>query len=104
MGLTNAHIPFAINTLSSVSSYVNSTGYLTQVVNPLDFQSQGDSSPEGQAFVVLAYAGYEDWKAQGSQGGDGKDLGGPESSAYKSAGYSWVAALLAVTAWAGTLA
>jgi hypothetical protein len=47
---------------------------LTQVVNPLDFQTQGEQSPEGQAFVVLAYAGYNDWKALGSQGGDGKDL------------------------------
>ena len=42
--------------------------WLTPVVDPDSFRSQGGSSPEGQAFVVEMYAAYRDWAALGSPG------------------------------------
>lgn len=42
--------------------------WLTPVVDPYNFGSQGGSSPEGQAFVVEMYAAYKDWVASGSPG------------------------------------
>ena len=42
--------------------------WLTPVVDPDSFRSQGGSSPEGQAFVVEMYAAYKDWAALGSPG------------------------------------
>ena len=42
--------------------------WLTPVVDPDNFRSQGGSSPEGQAFVVEMYAAYKDWVSLGSPG------------------------------------
>lgn len=60
--------------LAAVSRSVNSTGHLTQVTDPYSFSVQGDYSPEGQSFVVMAYAAYQDWEAQGSEGANGETL------------------------------
>ena len=67
--------------LSAVSSRVNSTGYLTQVVDPDDFINMGSQSPEGQSFVILAYAAYNEWVALGRQGEKGSNPLGPSSTA-----------------------
>lgn len=72
--LTNDYVPMAIKMLAAVSRQVNSTGHLTQVTDPYSFSVQGDYSPEGQSFVVMAYAAYEDWKSQGSEGANGENL------------------------------
>ena len=73
LNLTNAHLTFALDLLSAVSSKVNSSGYLTQVVNPQSFPDQGTESPEGQSFVVMAYAAYNDWVKMGQPGDQGND-------------------------------
>ena len=67
--------------LSAVSSRVNSTGYLTQVVDPDDFVQLGTQSPEGQSFVLLAYAAYNQWVALGRQGEKGSHPLGQSSTA-----------------------
>ena len=45
--------------------------WLTPVVDPYNWATQGGSSPEGQAFVVEMYAAYQDWTTQGSPGTNG---------------------------------
>ncbi|KAH9917745.1 uncharacterized protein B0H18DRAFT_1096454 [Fomitopsis serialis] len=42
--------------------------WLTPVVDPYNWNTQGGSSPEGQAFVVEMYAAWRDWVALGSPG------------------------------------
>ncbi|GAA5873096.1 hypothetical protein JCM1840_005568 [Sporobolomyces johnsonii] len=39
-----------------------STGWVSPVVNPLDFSAQGSKSPESEAFVLLLQAAWEDWR------------------------------------------
>lgn len=72
--LTNDYVPMGIKMLAAVSRQVNSTGHLGQVTDPYSFSVQGDYSPEGQSFVVMAYAAYQDWEAQGSEGANGETL------------------------------
>jgi len=72
--LTNDYIPMGIKMLAAVSRQVNSTGHLGQVTDPYSFSVQGDYSPEGQSFVVMAYAAYNDWETQGSEGANGETL------------------------------
>jgi hypothetical protein len=43
-------------------------GWLTPVVNPYDTAVQGSQSPEGQAFVVMMQAAWNDWVTNGSKG------------------------------------
>lgn len=75
----------ALNLLSSASRYVsNSTGVLEQVVDPLDWSKQGQDSPEGQSFMIMAYAAHGDWDRAGRKGAtgvDGDGLGGYTSGA-----------------------
>nr|XP_031861582.1 uncharacterized protein CI109_002811 [Kwoniella shandongensis]KAA5528654.1 hypothetical protein CI109_002811 [Kwoniella shandongensis] len=73
LNITNNYVNTSLNLLAAVSSRVNSTGFLTQVVNPNDFTKQGDHSPEGQSFVVLAYAAYKEWDSLGKNGYSNKD-------------------------------
>ncbi|GAA5963320.1 hypothetical protein JCM21900_006556 [Sporobolomyces salmonicolor] len=40
-----------------------STGWVSPVVNPLDFSKQGSDSPESEAFVLLLEAAWQDWRA-----------------------------------------
>jgi hypothetical protein len=72
--LTNDYVPMGLKMLAAVSRSINSTGHLTQVTDPYSFSVQGDYSPEGQSFVVMAYAAYQDWEAQGSEGANGETL------------------------------
>ncbi|AFR94210.1 hypothetical protein C343_02279 [Cryptococcus neoformans C23] len=81
LGITNDYVDMALGLLSAASSYVNSTGYLTQVVNPLDFSKQGEESPEGQSFLVMAYAAHKDWDDAGRAGHTGDDGLGSKSGA-----------------------
>lgn len=40
-------------------------GWLTPVVNPHSYRAQGEKSGEGQAFVVMLHAAYNEWKDAG---------------------------------------
>ena len=88
LNLTNTYVTSSLTLLSAVSEKVNSTGYLTQVVDPNDFTQQGSQSPEGQSFVVLAYAAYDEWDKMGRPGEvqGGKTPLGKESGAVRTAG------------------
>lgn len=74
MNLTNSYVPMGLRLLAAVSRNVNETGHLGQVTDPYSFSRQGDYSPEGQSFVVMAYSAYDEWDAAGRQGADGEDL------------------------------
>ncbi|WVQ66675.1 uncharacterized protein L199_004863 [Kwoniella botswanensis] len=83
LNITDTYVPDSLKLLAAVSSYVNSTGYLTQVVNPYDFSKQGTVSPEGQSFVVMAYAAYKEWDSLGRRGstsGNDDPLGSSSSA------------------------
>lgn len=72
--ITSQYVPTALNLLSAVSDRVNSTGHLQEVVNPLDWSSAGYNSPEGQAFVLMAYSAWGEWDWRGRNGSpDGGD-------------------------------
>ncbi|ODN76408.1 hypothetical protein L198_08092 [Cryptococcus wingfieldii CBS 7118] len=83
LNISSTHLNTSLTLLSSASSYVNSSGFLTQTVNPLDFSHQAtdSGSPEGQAFVVMAYAAHKDWDALGREGRGGDDGLGETSGA-----------------------
>ncbi|WWC95187.1 hypothetical protein V866_002042 [Kwoniella sp. B9012] len=85
LNITDTYVPNSLKLLAAVSSYINSTGYLTQVVNPYDFSKQGTISPEGQSFVVMAYAAYKEWDSLGRKGSTSgnDDPLGSSSSAFK---------------------
>ncbi|WVQ75720.1 hypothetical protein IAR50_005350 [Cryptococcus sp. DSM 104548] len=97
LNITSSHVNTSLTLLSSASSYINSTGYLTQTVNPLDFthQAEDEGSPEGQSFVVMAYAAHEEWDNMGMGGHGGDDGLGSESKAELGVGLS-VAGLVAL--------
>ncbi|GAA6005420.1 hypothetical protein JCM11491_003636 [Sporobolomyces phaffii] len=48
---------------STVNGNIQSSGWLSQVVDPLSFAQQAQTSPEGQAFVLLLQAAYRDFEA-----------------------------------------
>ncbi|EIW72178.1 hypothetical protein M231_01851 [Tremella mesenterica] len=81
MGLTNQYASQGIQLLSAVSAKVNSSGYLTQVVNPYDWSQTATQSPEGQSFVIMAYSAYNEWISQGQQGDSDKNPLGNDSGA-----------------------
>ncbi|BEJ15350.1 hypothetical protein CspHIS471_0411170 [Cutaneotrichosporon sp. HIS471] len=93
LNLTNDHVDASTKMLAAASRNVNSTGYLNNVTDPYSFHRPGTSSPEGNAFVVLGYAAYNDWEKMGKPGNTrGKD---PLSGARR-AGASLVGVVLAV--------
>lgn len=68
LNLTTAHVGFANQIHSTVAArHINSTGYLTGAVDPLNFGKQGTYSPEGQAFVLLMQAAYKEYIAGGGE-------------------------------------
>ncbi|WOO81514.1 Unsaturated rhamnogalacturonyl hydrolase YesR [Vanrija pseudolonga] len=69
--VTNSYVNFSLTLLKAVSHNVNSTGYVTQVTDPLKFTVEGTESPEAQSFVILAYAAYKDWDKMGKPGNTG---------------------------------
>lgn len=66
------HIPNAERARKSLfaadGSHIDSDGWLSPVVNPTDFSSQGEHSPEGEAFILLLQSAYRDWSTAGSKG------------------------------------
>ena len=46
---------------SWVAANIDSDGWLTNVVNPLNWHEAGSHSPEGQAFVLMLAAAYQDY-------------------------------------------
>ncbi|KAH7922253.1 hypothetical protein BV22DRAFT_1094989 [Leucogyrophana mollusca] len=71
---------------SSTSSTPNmlhftSEGWLTPVVDPYSYGSEGQNSPEGQAFVLEMQAAWRDWVADGAKGANGSSKGCPISIA-----------------------
>ena len=47
--------------------HFTSDGWLTPVVDPYDFSDQGQTSPEGQAFILAMQAAWRDWAMERSQ-------------------------------------
>ncbi|GFZ50987.1 hypothetical protein JCM24511_08745 [Saitozyma sp. JCM 24511] len=115
LNITNNYVPAALTLLSGVSDKVNSTGYLTQVVNPNSFGAQGTESPEGQSFVIMAYSAFKEWEQRGQSGfnGSGDPLGmgsaagrrvGPVLGLGLESGWGWMLGLgvgLGGVLWAG---
>lgn len=74
LNLTNDHVDLASGMLAGASRNVNSTGYITNVTDPYKFSEPGTYSPEGNSFVLLAYAAYNEWDKMGQPGNThGKD-------------------------------
>ena len=96
----------SLDLLAAVSSKVNSSGYLTSVVDPYSFGQNATQSPEGQSFVILAYSAYSAWTGKGQPGNSSSDPLGKDSGADRMAGPSPLAGLLlgVVAAAAGSWA
>ncbi|KII90447.1 hypothetical protein PLICRDRAFT_38994 [Plicaturopsis crispa FD-325 SS-3] len=60
--------PTASSTAVAGLAHITAEGWLTPVVNPHSYGSEGSMSPEGQAFVVEMQAAWRDWVAAGSPG------------------------------------
>jgi len=60
---------------NSSGSHIDDQGWLLPVVDPLDFASLGNKSPEGESFVLLLNAAYQDWVKSGSKGERGAASG-----------------------------
>ncbi|KAL7423979.1 hypothetical protein Q5752_001564 [Cryptotrichosporon argae] len=101
LNLTDAYVDMSLTLLSAVGAHVNSSGYLTQVVNPKSFGEQGTASPEGQAFVLLAYSAFNEWEALGSPGNSSSSpLGKSGAAALGVSVGSLVAGIGTAVAWA----
>lgn len=105
MNITNDYVDMSLKLLAGASRNVNSTGYLNNVTNPLKFVSEGNQSPEGQSFLLLAYAAYNDWNAMGKPGNKRNktdplsDIQNEKSSAMGLTATPFVATLLASLVW-----
>ncbi|EGN97365.1 hypothetical protein SERLA73DRAFT_184047 [Serpula lacrymans var. lacrymans S7.3] len=55
--------------------HFTSDGWLTPVVNPDSYGSQGTQSPEGQAFILEMQSAWRDWVADGAKGANGSVRG-----------------------------
>jgi hypothetical protein len=101
MNITNDYVDMSLKMLAGASRNVNSTGYVGQVVNPITFDRVDTQSPEGQSFIILAYAAYNDWDKAGKPGnpGDKDPLGDKGNSGRASftaaAGLAAIASTLA---------
>lgn len=78
------------------SSVSKQTGNLSPVVNPLKYGSQGTTSPEGQAFVLLMEAAWRDWYEAVNGAGSASETGSRASAGERVRGVGWVAAAAAV--------
>lgn len=70
------HLPSAEKSRTTLSSsnssglvHFDQDGWLRPVVDPYNVGAAGSKSPEGQAFVVMMQAAYNDWEQDGSKGG-----------------------------------
>lgn len=67
-------------TAFSNAAHFSTDGWLTPVVNPDAYGSEGSQSPESQAFVLQMQAAWQDWVDGGSVGANGAGrmvTGGP---------------------------
>lgn len=60
---TSQNIQAAIKARELVMASLDKDGWLTHVVDPLDWHSAGQKSPEAQAFVITLEAAYRDWQS-----------------------------------------
>ncbi|THH15899.1 hypothetical protein EW146_g4644 [Bondarzewia mesenterica] len=58
----------ATPTVFAEALHFSSDGWLTPVVNPNSYGSEGSNSPESEAFVLQLHAAWRDWAADGAQG------------------------------------
>ncbi|KAF9018281.1 Six-hairpin glycosidase [Hymenopellis radicata] len=65
---------FPSSTVPSGLQHFTADGWLTPVVNPHSYGVEGSESAEGQAFVLMMQAAYQDWVDDGSPGNDGLRL------------------------------
>ena len=80
VGVSSVPAPTSTSSLPSASSAASGTpgmrhfttdGWLTPVVDPYSVVDQGQTSPEGQAFILLMQAAWRDWVDDGAQGANG---------------------------------
>jgi hypothetical protein len=66
------HVPQAENVRKTIfaanSSHIDSNGWLTPVVDPINFSAPGSQSPESEAFILLLHSAYIDWNSAGAKG------------------------------------
>ena len=65
----NTHVASANSAMLFVSQNIDSSGWLQNTVNPYTFWTPtavGQSSAEGQAFVLLMYAAWRDYTESNS--------------------------------------
>lgn len=67
---TSTTLPAADTTISGLLHFTPE-GWLTPVVNPYYYGSEGSDSAEGQAFTLELQAAWRDWVADGAQGTNG---------------------------------
>ncbi|KAI0052773.1 hypothetical protein FA95DRAFT_1553040 [Auriscalpium vulgare] len=53
------------------AAHFSEDGWLTPVVNPDNYGTQGSDSPESEAFVLMLHSAWRDWAAAGSPGANG---------------------------------
>lgn len=103
MGFTNDHTGFANQVHSTVvGRHLADNGTLTDAVDPLVWDRLGTAgSPEGQSFVLLMQAAYNEYRtAGGSDDTEGKDESGGVALGVKGAWVALVAVGVAlVGAW-----
>jgi len=102
--VSNDYIPMGLRMLAAVSRQVNSTGHLGQVTDPYSFSVQGEYSPEGQSFVVMAYAAYQDWDAAGREGANGESLETGDGNGAQRLGGVWAGMTAVLAVMGGLLA
>ena len=97
MGLSNDHTGFANQVHSTVvQRHLADNGTLTDAVDPLVWDRLGaEGSPEGQSFVLLMQAAYNDFRA----GGGSDDTSGKDESAGVALGVKgvWAGMVVAVS-------
>ncbi|TFK62615.1 hypothetical protein BDN72DRAFT_848456 [Pluteus cervinus] len=104
----HTHLPLAEKSRKALAApapngthqYFTSDGWLTPVVNPDSFTQKGSDSPEGQAFVVMMQASWNDWQADGSKGGNGA-LGMMDRSKFAGGWGVWIGVCVGVISSVG---
>jgi hypothetical protein len=52
-------------TSATLSPHFTADGWLSPVVDPENYRSEGSKSPDGEAFVLSMHAAFHDWIAAG---------------------------------------
>jgi hypothetical protein len=65
------HIQQAQNVRKTIfaanGTHIDSSGWLTPVVDPMGFSVLGSKSPESEAFILLLLSAYLDWNTAGAK-------------------------------------